>query len=63
MPSSRSGVATAGTNYVVGDTLGVNNANLGGAGSGFSIKVTQVTDMATVNFTILGFCLEAVYRR
>lgn len=35
-------ITTVGTGYVPGDTLSASNANLGGAGSGFSIKVETV---------------------
>lgn len=35
-------ITTLGSGYVPGDTLSASNANLGGAGSGFSIKVETV---------------------
>ncbi len=35
-------IVSGGSNYVVGDTLSVNNSQVGGTGSGFSIKVATV---------------------
>lgn len=35
-------ITTAGSGYLVGDTLSASNTNLGGSGAGFSIPVTQV---------------------
>ncbi len=35
-------IVNPGSNYVAGDTLSVNNANVGGTGTGFSIKVATV---------------------
>lgn len=50
-------ITTAGSAYVVGDTLSASNANLGGAGSGFSIKVETIGGWSTT--TISGSGLTA----
>lgn len=42
---------TSGSGYVVGDTLGVSNANLGGTGSGFSCTVSAPFVNRDPNFT------------
>lgn len=54
-------VTNHGTGYVAGDTLSASNTNLGGAGSGFSIKAQTVTAIQlwqrvtdAVNFTTNG---------
>jgi hypothetical protein len=46
-------ITTAGTGYVVGNTLSASNSNLGGAGSGFSITVETVGgwSVTTINGT------------
>ena len=46
---------SAGQNYVSGDVLGVNNADLGGVGSGFQIEVTQTPgELESLQFTAKG---------
>lgn len=39
-------IVNAGTGYADGDALSASNANLGGAGSGFSVPVTKITEKA-----------------
>jgi len=47
-------LATAGTAYVIGDVLSASNANLGGAGSGFSISVAAVSGPIATLGAIIG---------
>jgi hypothetical protein len=51
-----------GGGYVVNDTLSASNANLGGAGSGFSVPVTSVTGVGNVVGTaaVLPFCITSL---
>jgi len=50
-------ITSAGSGYVVGNTLSASNTNLGGAGSGFSIKVETIGGWSTT--TISGSGLNA----
>jgi hypothetical protein len=51
-----------GGGYVVNDTLSASNANLGGAGSGFSVPVTSVTGAGNTVGTaaVLPFCVTSL---
>jgi hypothetical protein len=44
-----------GNNYVVGNTLSASNTNLGGAGSGFSIKVATITTFTANDLNLWQF--------
>ena len=44
-------ILPTGSNYAVNDTLSASNSNLGGSGSGFSIKVTTVANTATLTLS------------
>ena len=43
----------AGKSYVVGDTLSAAAANIGGTGSGFTIKVGAITTAGLIQFTVV----------
>jgi len=55
-------LVTSGYGYTVGDVLTVNNAHLGGSGSGFSITVTAVSDAGTPSSVVgpIGRCLPGL---
>lgn len=44
-------ITTSGSGYLVGDTLSASNTNLGGAGSGFSIKVETIGGWSTTTIS------------
>jgi len=44
-----------GNNYVVGNTLSASNTNLGGSGSGFSIKVATITTFSSSDLNLWQF--------
>jgi len=44
-----------GNNYVIGNTLSASNTNLGGAGSGFSIKVATITTFTANDLNLWQF--------
>ena len=44
-------ITTAGTNYLVNDSLSASNTNLGGSGSGFAIAVQTITGWSTTTIS------------
>jgi len=62
-------ITTAGNNYTVGDTLTTANTNLGGTGSGFSIKVAttstgwHVTNITGVNLNPVNLITVTVFKQ
>ena len=48
-------ITTIGNDYVVGNTLSASNSNLGGAGSGFSIKVATITTFTANDLNLWQF--------
>ena len=48
-------ITTIGNDYVVGNTLSASNTNLGGAGSGFSIKVATITTFTANDLNLWQF--------
>jgi len=48
-------ITTIGNDYVVGNTLSASNTNLGGSGSGFSIKVATITTFTANDLNLWQF--------